>query len=99
MIAKGQSAADHVSRWFYHDRRMVRNQTHILELSKPVIACVHGWCMGGGTWLSLTCDMTFCSEDAVFAQPEVRQISNTSFCGYSWQATRTPCATPSPATT
>ena len=79
MIQKGASAADHVSRWFYHDRNMVRNQTHILELSKPVIACVHGWCMGGGTWLSLTCDMTFCSEDAVFAQPEVRQISNTSF--------------------
>ena len=79
MIAKGSSAADHVSRWFYHDRNMVKNQTHILELSKPVIACVHGWCMGGGTWLALTCDMTFCSEDAVFAQPEVRQISNTSF--------------------
>ena len=79
MIPKGASAADHMSRWFYHDRNMLKNQTHILELSKPVIACVHGWCMGGGTWLSLTCDMTFCSEDAVFAQPEVRQISNTSF--------------------
>ncbi len=79
MIAKGSSAADHVSRWFYHDRNMLTNQTHILELSKPVIACVHGWCMGGGNWLSLTCDMTFCSADAVFAQPEVRQISNTSF--------------------
>ena len=79
MIAKGASAADHVSRWFYHDRNMVKNQTHIFELSKPVIACVHGWCMGGGTWLALSCDMTFCSEDAVFAQPEVRQISNTAF--------------------
>ena len=79
MIAKGESAADHVSRWFYHDRNMVRNQTHVFELSKPVIACVHGWCMGGGTWLALSCDMTFCSADAVFAQPEVRQISNTAF--------------------
>ena len=79
MIAKGESVADHVSRWFYHDRNMVRNQTHVFELSKPVIACVHGWCMGGGTWLALSCDMTFCSADAVFAQPEVRQISNTAF--------------------
>lgn len=79
MIAKGSNAAEHVSRWFFSDRKMVRNQTHIFELSKPVIACVHGWCMGGGTWLALTCDMTFCSEDATFGQPEVRMISNTSF--------------------
>ncbi|HAL49373.1 MAG: enoyl-CoA hydratase/isomerase family protein [SAR202 cluster bacterium] len=79
MIAKGASAAQHISRWFYNDRNMLKNQTHIFELSKPVIACVHGWCMGGGTWLSLTCDMTFCSEDAVFGQPEVRHISNSSF--------------------
>ncbi len=42
MIPKGQSAAEHTSRWFYHDRNMLKNQTHILELSKPVIACVHG---------------------------------------------------------
>jgi len=79
MIAKGSSAAQHINRWFYNDRKMLKNQTHIFELSKPVIACVHGWCMGGGTWLSLTCDMTFCSEDAVFGQPEVRHISNSSF--------------------
>jgi enoyl-CoA hydratase/carnithine racemase len=79
MIEKGSNAAEHISRWFFNDRKMVKNQTHILELSKPVIACVHGWCMGGGTWLALTCDMTFCSEDATFGQPEVRMISNTSF--------------------
>ncbi len=79
MIAKGSSAAQHINRWFYNDRKMLKNQTHIFEFSKPVIACVHGWCMGGGTWLSLTCDMTFCSEDAVFGQPEVRHISNSSF--------------------
>ena len=58
---------------------MVRTQTHILELSIPVIAAVHSWCMGGGTWLALASDITLASEDAVFAQPEVRQISNTSF--------------------
>ena len=79
MMEEGQNAAEHISRWFKNDRKMVKNQTHILELSKPVIACVHGWCMGGGTWLALTCDMTFASEDAPFGQPEVRMISNTSF--------------------
>ena len=81
MIERGSNAAEHVSRWFFNDRKMLRNQTHILELSKPVIACVHGWCMGGGTWLALTCDMTFCSEDAVFGQPEVRHISTPASSG------------------
>ena len=61
MIAKGSNAAEHISRWFYNDRKMLKNQTHILELSVPVIAAVHGWCMGGGTWLALTCDITLAS--------------------------------------
>ena len=79
MMPEGSTAAEHINRWFYNDRKMVRNQTHILELSKPVIAAVHGWCMGGGSWMALTCDITLASADAVFGQPEVRHISNTSF--------------------
>ena len=79
MVAKGSTAAQHIRRWFQNDQKMVWNQTHILELSTPVIAAVHGWCMGGGTWIALTCDITLASADAVFGQPEVRHISNTSF--------------------
>jgi len=44
-----------------------------------VIAAVHGWVMGGGFWYSLACDMTIAADDAVFAQPEVRHVSNTTF--------------------
>lgn len=79
MLPEGVSAAEYIKNWFMHDRNIVRNQTHILELSKPVITTVHGWCMGGGTWIALTSDITLVSADAVFAQPEVRHISNTSF--------------------
>ena len=50
-----------------------------MRLSKPVIAAVSGWCMGGGSWYALACHMTYAAEDAVFAQPEVRMISNTNF--------------------
>lgn len=79
MVPKGSTAAQHVGRWFRNDQKMVKYQTHILELSTPVIAAVHGWCMGGGSWLALTCDITLASADAVFGQPEVRHISNSSF--------------------
>ena len=49
-----------------------------MRLSKPVIAAVHGWCIGAGFWYALACDITIVSESAVFAQTEVRGVSNTT---------------------
>lgn len=39
---------------------------------KPTIAQVHGYCLGAGCYLSIFCDMTVASEDAVFGFPENR---------------------------
>ena len=64
--------------WWERSMRNPRNMLHIWELSKPVIAAVNGWCIGGGLWYALACDITYASDRAVFGQPEVRQISNSS---------------------
>jgi enoyl-CoA hydratase len=46
--------------------------SRIETLPQPVIAAVNGFALGGGCELALACDMRICSENAVFAQPEVQ---------------------------
>jgi enoyl-CoA hydratase/carnithine racemase len=69
------STADLLNYWRVDDAKLL----HIFELTKPVIGAIRGWAMGGGCWLALFTHITIAADDAVFAQPEVRHGSNTSF--------------------
>ncbi len=46
--------------------------TERFSMSKPVVARVHGYALGGGFELALACDLIIASSQAVFGLPEVR---------------------------
>ncbi|MBN2259392.1 MAG: enoyl-CoA hydratase/isomerase family protein [Clostridiales bacterium] len=51
------------------------------ELTKPSIAAVNGYCLGGGNEFALSCDIRIASEKAKFGQPEVTLGITPGFAG------------------
>lgn len=65
------------------DASMAANSgtTGLLSLSKPVIAMINGWCIGGGVMVALSADIRIASETASFAIPAAKLG-----VGYPYQA-------------
>jgi enoyl-CoA hydratase/carnithine racemase len=74
-MREGESAAGFIEAYRGQQEIFLK----IWELTKPVIGAINGWAMGVGSWTALFTHITYASEDAVFAQPEVRHGSNTGF--------------------
>jgi enoyl-CoA hydratase len=57
----------------YHGMsRFVRAYMRLWESPKPVIAQVHGFCVGGGTDFALCSDLIVCADDAYIGYPPAR---------------------------
>jgi enoyl-CoA hydratase len=57
----------------------------IWDLTKPVIAQVHGFCLAGGSELASMCDLMFVAEDATLGYPPVRGISPPDTLYFPWK--------------
>ena len=44
----------------------------IEDSPKPVLAAINGFALGGGCEISMACHVRYASENAIFAQPEVK---------------------------
>lgn len=44
----------------------------LAAIGKPVVAAIHGFCIGGGCAIALQADLRYCADDAVFAIPAAR---------------------------
>jgi enoyl-CoA hydratase len=53
-------------------RHVVESWMRIWDLSKPVIAQVHGYCLAGGSELATGCDVVYVADDAQIGYPAVR---------------------------
>jgi enoyl-CoA hydratase len=50
----------------------VGRMLELFDHPKPVIAEVHGHCLGGGCDLMMMCDVAVAADDAVFGEPEIQ---------------------------
>ena len=60
--------------------RNVRAFMSLWESPKPVIAQVHGWCVGGGTDMALCSDLIFMADDARIGYPPSRVWGTPTTC-------------------
>lgn len=66
-----QTSSDNEEYWRSHFARATDTLCSIWDLPQPVIAKLHGACLGGGLHLALCCDLRVAADDSVLGEPEV----------------------------
>jgi enoyl-CoA hydratase len=55
-----------------YGRISARGQDSLKKLGKPLVAMIHGYCVGGGVSIAISCDMRLASDQARFGVPAAR---------------------------
>ena len=69
-----QEQRDNIRADIHRMKRTPNTMNTILNLSKPVIVGVHGYCIAGGTDLAMHCDIIIAADDAQIGFPPVRSM-------------------------
>ena len=72
--AAAQEQRDNIRADIHRMKRTPNTMNSILNLSKPVIVGVHGYCIAGGTDLAMHCDIIIAADDAQIGFPPVRSM-------------------------
>ena len=68
----GTSQARHAARTHADVRRLQASVNAVADCPKPVVAAVHGYCIGGGVDLIAACDIRVAAADAIFSVRETK---------------------------
>src|SRR2546426_965885 len=55
-----------------YSRISERGQESLTKLTKPLLAMIHGYCVGGGVGIAISCDIRIAADDARFGVPAAR---------------------------
>ena len=55
-----------------YDRENAQAFVALAELDKPLLTMIHGFCIGGGVAISVSADLRYAADDAVFGVPAAR---------------------------
>ncbi|BAN03386.1 enoyl-CoA hydratase-related protein [Ilumatobacter coccineus] len=65
-------------------RHVLQGWFEMMDLSIPLVAQVHGYCLAGGTELATACDLVYVADDAEIGYPPVRSMSSPDMGWHVW---------------
>lgn len=71
-LPDGRSEAEAKAKLYREIKRLQATMTAFADCPKPVVAAVHGYCLGAGMDLITACDLRLASADAIFSVRETK---------------------------